>query len=288
MPKGHFYGGMAAQTAGIPAVFWQQGIPGRSVLERAAGAIPARAIACCSHAAARAQRDLTPGRHIHTIHLGVRLPDRGLVQGSGAPIKRSLGWEDNPTVGIVGRLQPWKGQEIFLRAAARLAEAQADIRFMVVGGAILGWEGSYPDDLRHLAADLGIADRVFFAGHQADMHPWYDALDVVVHASFGEPFGLVLVEAMALGKPLVATNLGGPLEIIEDGTSGLLVPPGDPEQLAEAVERVLADRMLASSLSRGAVERAKAFTEERMAEGFADLLKAVIAGGPRERDNPAG
>jgi glycosyltransferase involved in cell wall biosynthesis len=288
MPKGHCFGGMAARAASVPAVFWQHGIPGPSLIERLAGAIPARAIACCSHAAAHAQRVLTPGRRVHRIYPGVRLPDRGSVQGNGATIKRSLGWEGNPTVGIVGRLQPWKGQEIFLRAAARLAEARSDIRFMVVGGAILGWEGSYPDDLRRLAADLGIADRVHFAGHQADVHPWYDALDVVVHASFDEPFGLVLVEAMALGKPLVATNLGGPLEIVEDGTSGLLVPPGDPEQLAEAVERILADRGLASSLSRGAVERAKAFTEERMAEGFADLLKAVIAGGPRARDNPAG
>jgi glycosyltransferase involved in cell wall biosynthesis len=288
MSKGHCFGGMAAQAAGVPAVFWQQGIPGPSLIERLAGAIPARAIACSSHAATSAQRTLTPGRHIHKIHLGVRLPDRGSVQGSGAPIKRSLGWEGNPTVGIVGRLEPWKGQEIFLRAAAQLAEVRADIRFMVVGGAILGWEGSYPDDLRRLAADLGIADRVHFAGHQADVHPWYDALDVVVHASFGEPFGLVLVEAMALGKPLIATNLGGPLEIIEDGTSGLLVPPGDPERLAEAVERILADRGLASTLSRGALDRANAFTEERMAEGFADLLKTVIADDARVRDDPVG
>jgi glycosyltransferase involved in cell wall biosynthesis len=287
MSKGHFYGGMAAQTAGVPAVFWQQGIPGPRLIERVAGVIPAQAIACSSHAAARAQRALTPGRQVHKIHLGVRLPDRGSVQGSGAPIKRSLGWEGNPTIGIVGRLEPWKGQEIFLRAAARLAEARADLRFMVVGGAILGWEGSYPDDLRHLAADLGIADRVYFAGHQADVHPWYDALDVVVHASYSEPFGLVLVEAMALGKPLVATNLGGPLEIVEDGGSGLLVPPRDPERLAEAVGRILADRRLASTLSRGAVERANAFTEERMAEGFADLLTSVISGDPRVWDDPS-
>jgi glycosyltransferase involved in cell wall biosynthesis len=287
MAKGHCYGGIAARAAGVPAVFWQQGIPRPSLIERVAGAIPARAIACCSHAAARAQQALTPGRPIHKIHLGVRLPDRGSVQGSGATIKRSLGWEGNPTVGIVGRLQPWKGQEIFLRAAARIVEARADIRFMVVGGAILGWEGSYPDDLRRLAADLGIADRVHFAGHQADVHPWYDALDVVVHASFEEPFGLVLVEAMALGKPLVATNLGGPLEIVEDGTSGLLVPPGDPERLAEAVERILADRGLASTLSRGALKRANAFTEQRMAEGFADLLTTVIASDPRVGDDPA-
>jgi glycosyltransferase involved in cell wall biosynthesis len=288
MPKGHFYGGMAAHAARLPAVFWQQGIPGPSLLERAAGAVPARAIACCSHAAAEAQRALTPSRQIHKIHLGVRLPDSESLQGSGQSIKRSLGWEANPTVGIVGRLQPWKGQEVFLRAAARLAEARKDIRFIVVGGAILGWEGSYPDDLRRLAADLGITRRVHFAGHQAEVNRWYEALDVVVHASFGEPFGLVLVEAMALGKPLVATDVGGPLEIVEDGTSGLLVPPGDPQALAEAVERILADPALASTLSSGAVERSKVFTEERMAEEFAHLLTTVIAEDAGARHDPAG
>jgi glycosyltransferase involved in cell wall biosynthesis len=277
---------MAALAAGVPAVFWQHGIPRPGIIERMAGAIPAQAIACCSHAAVRAQRTLTPGRHVHKIHPGVRLPDHRSVKGSGATIKRSLGWEGHPTVGIVGRLQPWKGQEIFLRAAARLAEVRADLRFMVVGGAILGWEGSYPDDLRRRAADLRIADRVHFAGHQADVHSWYDALDVVVHASFEEPFGLVLVEAMALGKPLVATNVGGPLEIVENGISGLLVPPGDPERLAEAVERILGDRGLASTLSQGAVERANVFTEERMAERFAELLTTVISGDPRDGTIP--
>jgi glycosyltransferase involved in cell wall biosynthesis len=287
MSKGHCFGGMAAHAAGTPSVFWQQRIPGPSLIERTAATIPARAIVCSSHAAIRAQRALTPRRHLEKVHLGIRLPDRGSVHGSGTPIKRSLGWEGNPTVGIVGRLELWKGQEVFLRAAARLAKARADLRFTVVGGAILGWEGSYPNDLRSLAANLGIADRVHFAGHQANVHPWCDALDVVVHASFGEPFGLVLVEAMALGKPLVATNFGGPLEVVEDGTSGLLVPPGNPGRLAEAVGRILANRELASTLSQGAVERANA-TEECMAEGFAHLLTTVIAGTPRAGGDPAG
>jgi glycosyltransferase involved in cell wall biosynthesis len=278
LPKGHVFGGLAARAAGIPAVFWQQGIAGPRLLERVAGAVPADAIACCSHAAASAQRELTPRRRAHPIHLGIRLPDLAAVRGSGRGIRRSLGWEANPTVGIVGRLQPWKGQEVFLRAAARLAAARPDTRFLVVGGAILGWEGSYPEDLRRLADELGIADLVHFAGHQRDVHPWYDALDVVVHASFGEPFGLVLVEAMALGKPVVATAAGGPLEIIEDGVSGLLIPPRDPVRLAATVQRILDDPHLSSALGHGAAQRAQQFSEERMAQRFAALLREVIAG----------
>ena len=140
----------------------------------------------------------------------------------------------------------------------------------------MGWEGSYEADLRAMVAeDPTLAGRVHFTGHQDDVYAWMDALDIVVHASFGEPFGLVLVEAMALGKPLVATAAGGPTEIIEHGVSGLLVPPGDSVSLADAIGRILNEPGLASSLSVGARRRADLFTEEAMAEGIAKVLNRV-------------
>jgi glycosyltransferase involved in cell wall biosynthesis len=272
LSKGHVYGGLAARAAGLPAVFWQQGIPGDSLLERLAALVPAETIVCLSDPAVEAQRSLAPTRRILKIHLGVPVQEIAARRGSGAAIRRALEWERHPLVGIVGRLEPWKGQDVFLRAAARVSRSHPDARFLVVGGAILGWEGDYPDDLRRLAAELGLGDRVHFAGHQADVQPWFDALDVVVHASLGEPFGLVLVEAMALGKPLVAAAAGGPLEIVEDWESGLLVPPGDPATLAGSLVRVLDDPALASALGRGATKRANSFSEERTAERFADVL----------------
>ena len=277
MWKGHFFGGIAARTAGVPAVFWQQGIPTPGLLERLASSIPAKVIVCSCDAAIEAQMAATPHRRVCKIHLGIRTSDVLSSRGKGSEIRQSLGWVHNPIVGIVGRLEPWKGQAVFLQAAALLSSLHPRARFMVVGGAILGWEGSYPDDLERLAAELGLAGRVHFAGHQHDVYPWYDALDVAVHASFDEPFGLVLIEAMALGRPLVATAAGGPLEIVEDGVSGLLVPPGDPEKLASAVDRVLGNGDLASSLERGAAQRATVFSEQRMAERFAELLQDLIA-----------
>lgn len=270
--KGHVYGGAAARLAGRPAVWWQQGTPERSRIEMTAAVIPSAAVVCSGRDAERAQQRITPRRRIDVIHLGIEVDAVAGRAGSGAAIRRALGWQDNPVVGIVGRLQPWKGQETFLRAAAQVAATHPEVGFAVVGGAVLGWEGDYPDQLRRLAEDLGIGDRVHFAGHQSDVYPWFDAMDVVVHASHGEPFGLVLVEAMALGKPLVATAAGGPLEIVEDGVSGLLVPPGDVQSLAVAVGRILADDELSQSLAVSARKRADLFSSERMAESFAGLL----------------
>src|SRR5437764_15378541 len=110
---------------------------------------------------------------------------------------------------MVARLERWKEQALVLHAARHVAAMREDVRFVLVGGAILGTEGPYPEKLRLLARNLGLAERVHFAGHQADVYPWFDALDVVVHTTRAEPFGLVVAEAMALAKPIVALRSGG-------------------------------------------------------------------------------
>jgi glycosyltransferase involved in cell wall biosynthesis len=176
-------------------------------------------------------------------------------------------------------VDPGKGQDVFLEAAALVPEA----RFVVVGGAILGNEGGFEEEVHALARRLGLADRVVFTGHVDDAIPWLDALDVAVVASSHEAFGIVLVEAMALGTPVVATATDGPSEIVEDGVSGLLVPVGDAPALAAAIERALIDRSLAATLAEGGRRRAREFTEERTAARFARLLREVAPSAqPRE------
>jgi glycosyltransferase involved in cell wall biosynthesis len=274
--KGQVFGGIAARAAGVPDVWWHHGIPDSNVIDRVAARIPAAAVICGTEQAVLAQRRMTPTRRICQIHPGTDVAAVGARRGSGQRVRGELGWQANSLIGIVGRLQPWKGQEVFLRAAAQIAQSHPDARFIVVGGAILGREGSYPDDLRHLTNELGISEKVQFAGHRLDVWDWCDALDIVVHASFGEPFGLVVVEAMALGKPLIAAADGGPLEIIEDGVSGLLTRPGDDEELAGAIASVLDDPKLASALGAGARLRAEEFSSERTAERVAALLDEIL------------
>lgn len=274
--KGHVYGGTAARLAGRPAIWWQHGTPERSRIELVAATVPAAAIVCGSRDAERAQRRLTPRRRTQVIHPGIEVDAVAGRAGSGAAIRRALGWRDTRLVGTVARLQPGKGQETFLRAAARLVATHPELRFAVVGGAVLGWEGDYPNQLRRLAEGLGIGDRVHFAGHQSDVYPWFDAMDVVVHASYGESFGLVLVEAMALGKPLVSTAAGDPAEIVADEVSGLLVPPGDVQALTAAVGRIIDDVDLAKSLSASARQRAHNFSNERTVDNYVKLLSDVV------------
>jgi glycosyltransferase involved in cell wall biosynthesis len=237
--------------------------------------VPAAAVVCSGDYAVAAQRELTPDG-VSKVHLGAPVGSIVRRRGCGAALRGRLEYDGSPLVGIVGRLEEWKGQDLFLHAAARIADRHPAARFAIVGGAILGSEGSYPLRLRELTVELGIDDRVHFSGHVDDVFPWFDAFDVCVHATAGEPFGLVLVEAMALGTPLVATALGGPVEIVEDGRSGLLVAPGCQRALAEAVDAILGDAALAARLSTGGSRRAWRFTEERMAAGFADVLRRVL------------
>ncbi len=282
MDKGHIFGGLAAALVRRPAILWQHGIPTvwhgmpKERMANVAAMIPKAAVIASCDAAVAAQRALTRVP-VHKVLPGINISEVVAASGRGLGIRACLGWLDTTVVGIVGRLQVSKGQMDFLDAASLLAREYPRLRFCVVGGAILGWEGSYEADLKARANDdPALRNRVCFAGHQKDVYAWIDAFDLVVHASLGEGFGLVLVEALALGKALVATNVGGPSEIVVDGVSGVLVPPGDPKALAAAVRRVLDDRSLAEHLSVEGQARAPLFTEENMTAGIVAVLDGLV------------
>jgi glycosyltransferase involved in cell wall biosynthesis len=274
MTKSHLYAGVAAWWCRARAVLWQHMVPDRSAMELVTGAIRSDAIVCSTEAAATAQRSITPRRPIHVIPPGTDVDGVLRFAGTGPEVRARHGLGTDVLVGIVGRLQPWKGQELFLESAAEVAQRFPHVGFVVVGGAILGWEGDYEDRLRRRVADLGIAERVTFVGHQDPVHPWYDALDVVVNASRNEPYGLVLVEAMALGTPVVAPADPGPSAIVEDGRSGLLVD-GGASAMAAAICRLVADRHLRSAIGERAAHRARELSSARTAARFVELFDDV-------------
>ena len=188
------------------------------------------------------------------------------------------GGSDGLVVGIVGRLAPWKGQDVFLRAFAEAFPTGTE-RALVVGGALFG-EDAYGDELRRLVVDLGIADRVEFTGHVDDVGAPLQRMHVVVHASvIAEPFGQVVVEAMAAGRAVVATAAGGPLEVIDDGVNGLLVPPGDVTVLAATLRRLADDEIEREALGALAVVRAADFRPERIAPDVLRLYRRLSTTG---------
>lgn len=160
-----------------------------------------------------------------------------------------------PLIGLVGRITRWKGQDVFLRAAAEVRRRFPQARFQIIGAPLFS-EQDYEREVRELARSLGLEQAVEFTGFRSDVPELVSQLDVLVHASTtGEPFGQVVVEGMAAGKPVVATNGGGIPEIVVDGVTGLLVPMGDHRAMAAAVCHLLAEPALAAQMGQRGRER---------------------------------
>ena len=158
---------------------------------------------------------------------------------------------DRPIVAMLGRLDHQKGQEEFLRSLRFVADHHPDVLYLIAGDETQG-EGGYRRYLVNLANELGFEDRVSFLPFTEDVPEFLAAIDVFVLPSYSETFGLVLIEAMAMEKPVVATSAGGVPEIVENGRDGLLIPPRDEKALADAINMLLDDPSLRISLSRHA------------------------------------
>ena len=192
--------------------------------------------------------------------------------------RKTFGLDDsNPCFGILGMLVGWKGHPVFLRAAKRVIDRMPDARAFIIGGPLKGGE-DYLQELRALAEELGIESQVIFTGFRSDVANLLPLLDVVVHTSVQpEPFGRVIVEAMAMKRPVVASGAGGPLEIIEDGRTGFLVPPGDDVILADRIVKLLEDTELARRIGEaGYVDVIERFSPQKHARSVAEIYEQLL------------
>lgn len=192
-----------------------------------------------------------------------------------APIDRP-----GPLVVWCGRLQRWKGCHLFLEAARLVRDVRADARFAVVGGSLFGLERDYAEELRRQAKRLDLAGAVEFAGHVDDARPWMRAADLFVHSSERpEPFGLVMAEAMIQERPVVAFGHGGAAEIVVDGETGRLIPPGDVARLARAIIDLLSDARTRDAMGRAGRARAVArYASETVARRVEAVYDRVLGG----------
>jgi glycosyltransferase involved in cell wall biosynthesis len=157
-------------------------------------------------------------------------------------------------VGTVANLLPLKGYEVMLDALPAVLSAMPAAHYLIIGGG----EAEYSARLKAITVKRGIAERVHFAGFKESVGSYLSALDLYVHPSLKEAFGLAVVEAMAMGKAVVATTTGGLPEVVAQGETGLLVPPGDAESLAAAVVSLLEDKVRREQMGRSGKARAQA------------------------------
>lgn len=263
----------------IPCAWYQVGRPRPDWLDRVATLLPARAVLVLSRDAAAAQARVWPRRAQRLVYPGASLERFDAVRGeSPAEVREALGLPSRgPLVGIVGRLQRWKGIHHVIDAM-RLVRSRHPLAHLVIVGGPHATEPGYPDELRARVRAAGLGESVTFAGFREDVPRWMQAMDVVVHASDREPFGIVVIEAMALGKPVVAGAEGGPAEVITPGEDGLLAPYGDADAIARAVGRFLDDPDFAARCGAAARHRAQDFSAERFAAQLSHAVGAIARG----------
>lgn len=162
-----------------------------------------------------------------------------------------------PVVGCVGRLDHWKGQDVFVKAAADVLATFPETRFLVVGRVVEGrGRETYSIRLKALARELNIDDKIIFAGHRSDVSDVMKSFDIFVHSSITpDPLPGVVMEAMCCSRPVIGANAGGVPEEVADGITGVLYPPGDHKQMAEKIIRLLERPELAHQMGESGKER---------------------------------
>lgn len=235
---------VAAKLKGIPFIWHNRVAETAGLKERAIALLSSRIIVISDEVAAKF-KGLEPGKVIK-IHNAVDLesfrarPDPDHLRKELALDRR------RKVIGIFSRLDSWKGHELFLAAAKKVVSLDPDSLFLIVG------EGPERGKLEALAGEPGLAGKVRFTGYRKDIAALMNLCAVIVNPSIlPEPFGRTIIEGMACGKPVIATNMGGPLEIIENGVDGFLAPP-DPEAIAGIIRKLLADAAYAGQVGGGA------------------------------------
>lgn len=239
-----------------------------------------------------------PAEKVHVVPLGVDLQAYAAAKAEGLKLRQELGIPPSvPLIGFVARMVPQKGHTLFFEALARVIAQRPEVRVLVVGDVAV--DGTDPDGFRRMlkarVEELSLSKVVTFTGFRDDISAVMNTIDLFVHASLREPFGSVIVEAMAAGTPVIASKTLGPQEIIEDGITGLLTPPGDVEALAVSILRLLEDRNLTRRLGeRGREHVVKRYdlrqTIELLDHHFLEVLdgRGASTGSERHRRGHTG
>ncbi|WP_431913214.1 glycosyltransferase family 4 protein [Micromonospora carbonacea] len=218
------------------------------------------------------------GFTLASVPQGPRFPTRRAViqspSGIADRVRHPEIGQEVRAIGMVGRLQHWKGQHVFLRAFATSLRGTG-VRAYLCGAPLFG-EEAYEARLRELVVELGISDQVTFLGHVDDIAGFLDSIDILVHTSLGpEPLGQTVLQGLARARPVVATEGGGPGEWIRSGANGMLVPPGDPAALASVLRSLVASRRLRHELATAAARTPGLLSDAESVQRHAEFFESV-------------
>lgn len=220
-----------------------------------------------------------PAERVSVVHDAIDLNEFNSAIDCSPLLQEFTLRPEQPCFGLFGRVVDWKGIREFLHAARHVIEIVPDARAFIVGGYSDGDE-AFVRDMQQLAVALGVADKVIFTGYRSDVPVLMKLMDVVVHASNRpEPFGMVIIEGMAMGKPVVATRAGGPLDIVVDGECGYLVAMGDGVALGDTISTLLRDPELRQFMGAKGRERVeKVFDNGVYAAKMEQIFQHLLQG----------
>jgi L-malate glycosyltransferase len=228
-------------------------------------------------------RSHQPKPQLRVVYNAVDPSRFGSVVSSRKEARAELGIdESNQVLGLVAQITPWKGQDDAIRILSELKNNWPDACLLLVGeakfknGAARYDNRKFRASLEELSRALGVEDRVRFLGERADLWRILPALDLLLVPSWEEPFGVSLIEAMELGVPVVATNVGGPAEVVRSGEDGLLLPPRKPHLWAEAIDELLRQPERRVSMGiHGRLRTGSAFSLDRYVSGVLDCYELL-------------
>ena len=272
------WGRLVARLAGVPLVFstvhsvnsWQGRV--HRLVDLTLALFTTRLIACTAQVAEKLhnQDGIDAGR-IVTLANGVDL--QRFADVTPVDIERELGASGGgPWLAVLGRLEPVKGQAYLLECLALLRDQGIEFRCVLIG------DGPERESLVEKVTRLQLADRVHLAGFRDEVPAWLAAIDVLVMPSRWEGLPMALLEAMALGKPVVAHAVGGIPDVLRDGQEGLLVPPHHPQQMMQALARLLGDTALRAQMGANALSRVRShYSAEALARAYEKLYRDAMA-----------
>lgn len=276
--KAHLMAIIPAKLTGTPLIWHVRDIIPKGWVRRAfllCARFPDKIVVISRAVGQSMGRNKTVYRKLRLIPNGIRV-DTFDDRDEGAALRAEIGaGAKDPVVGIVGRLAPWKGQDVFVHAAAMVADRYPKAKFAVVGTPMFG-DDDFQHDLASLVYQYELDAQMTFAGWRSAQEAMA-AIDIVVHASVEpEPFGRTIVEAMAAGRPVIAAA-GGAVQEILPPNAGIVVPPGRPEILADALEGLLSDRKMREQMGANGKAAAGRFFDVRRTIAAVGSLYGEVA-----------